>query len=444
MYDSADDIDDPQSAVYIDLRRIVVDAQSADVIITTRSQSASDMTDLEAVQVAEMAPTEARDLFLRRSKLPSPSVDLCEEVDAIAKELGFFALAINLAAAYVAEIPRLRKHPGRYLDEYRRRRKALFDRKPKEHVDQYGSSVRATREMSYAAMFNRCPEACNLLLFLAFLSPDDLFLELLQTDDKVIIEGHATWLLTETSSASVQEVLDSSFELLRSYSLLLWRDEQSSYSMHKLVHAWSFERSEIQSKVEFCKIALGFLGYYASSVSEDVVMSARMVPHITTCFIRACEVYAESDVDKVDIVNGLEFLAEFLFYSGQSNWGYELYSFAHDHYRLMGCADRTNYFLSVTNLGCAMSNMGRSKDVVELLRPALCQFRESYGPDHRSVVGVSIARTLGAALCRDGKYTEAEPLLRRTLGECETPSDTLLSPGAGSSPRGVQTSELSI
>ena len=210
VFDSADDIDDTQSAAYIDLRRVVVDTPSADVIITTRSQSAQDMTDLKAVQVAELTPAEARDLFLRRSKLPSSSRDVCEEVDAIAEELGFFALAINLAAAYVAETPRLRRHPGGYLDEYKRRRKTLLDRKPKAHVDQYGASVLATWETSYAAMLDRYPEACNLLMFLAYLSPDDLFLELLQAEDEVIIGGHAKWLLVEASSAPIQEVLDTS------------------------------------------------------------------------------------------------------------------------------------------------------------------------------------------------------------------------------------------
>ena len=427
VYDSADDVDDPQSTAYIDLRRIVVDALSADVIITTRSQSASDMTDLEAVQVAEMAPAEARDLFFRRSKLPSPSVDLCEEVDAIARELGFFALAINLAAAFVAETPRLRKHPGRYLDEYRRRRKALLDRKPKAHVDQYGSSVLTTWETSYAAIFDRCPEACNLLLFLAFLSPDDLFLDLLQTDNETIIRDHATWLLTEKSSASVQELLDSSFEMLRSYSLLLWRDEQSSYSMHKLVHAWSFERSENKSKVGFCEAALNFLNYYTLNCTDEASMSARMVPHITTCFTRVCEVYAESDVDIVGIVDGLKPLADFLSISAQSNWGYELYLFLHDHYRRIRCADQTDYFISVANLGRVMSNMGGYKAAVELLRPALSQFRESYGPDHRSELGAWIAQALGRALTKVGNYTEAESLLRRALGECDTPNDTLMT-----------------
>jgi hypothetical protein len=85
IFDSADDIDNPQASTYVDLRRVLVDAPSADIIITTRSQSAKRMTTLKAVQVAELTPAEARDLFLRRSELLSSSKEICEEVDAIAK-----------------------------------------------------------------------------------------------------------------------------------------------------------------------------------------------------------------------------------------------------------------------------------------------------------------------------------------------------------------------
>lgn len=163
VFDSADDVDDPHSSGYIDLRKVVIDVASADVIITTRSQSAKDMTDLEAVQVAELTPAEARDLFMRRSNLPSPPGQVCGEVDAIAEELGFFALAINLAAAYVGGTPRLRRHPGIYLNEYRQRRKALLDRRPKEHVDQYGASVLTTWKRLTPQCLNAVlkPAACS-------------------------------------------------------------------------------------------------------------------------------------------------------------------------------------------------------------------------------------------------------------------------------------------
>lgn len=189
-------------------------------------------------------------------------------------------------------------------------------------------------------MFDRRPEACDLLMFLAFLSSDDLFLGLLQADDEVVIDGHAKWLLVESSSATVQEVLDTSFGMLRSYSLLLWRDEQSSHSMHKLVHAWSFERSKTTSKAQFCKAALEFLESHAKLILEEPSRVSRMVPHMTVCFTRLCELYAQSDTYEAGMVGILEALARFLQFSGKSGLAYEVFFFVHDHHQQNRCTDR--------------------------------------------------------------------------------------------------------
>ena len=71
VLDSADSIEDADSDDYIDLQNYLVDTASADVVITTRVQSARDMTELEAVQVADLTPDEARDIFIRRMNLQS-------------------------------------------------------------------------------------------------------------------------------------------------------------------------------------------------------------------------------------------------------------------------------------------------------------------------------------------------------------------------------------
>jgi hypothetical protein len=114
------------------------------VAITTRVQSAKDMTELEAVQVAELTPDEARNIFTRRMKLQNPDSEIQKEIDAVSTELGHFALAVSLAAAYVASTRCLRAYPANYLIEYAERKKTLLARKPKKHIDQYGESVLTT------------------------------------------------------------------------------------------------------------------------------------------------------------------------------------------------------------------------------------------------------------------------------------------------------------
>jgi hypothetical protein len=114
------------------------------VAITTRLQFAKGMTELEAVQVAELTPDEARNIFTRRMKLQNPDSEMQKEIDAVSTELGHFALAVSLAAAYVASTRRLRAHLANYLIEYAERKKILLAGKPKKHIDQYGESVLTT------------------------------------------------------------------------------------------------------------------------------------------------------------------------------------------------------------------------------------------------------------------------------------------------------------
>jgi hypothetical protein len=54
IFDSADTIDDADKASYIDLKYFIPDAPSVDVIITTRSSRAQEMTSLKAKSATGM------------------------------------------------------------------------------------------------------------------------------------------------------------------------------------------------------------------------------------------------------------------------------------------------------------------------------------------------------------------------------------------------------
>lgn len=232
-------------------------------------------------------------------------------------------------------------------------------------------------------------------------------------------------LLVETSSAPVQEVLDTSFEILRSYSLLLWRDEQSSHSMHKLVHAWSFERSKTTSKAQFCKAALKFLASHIDLILELPHRLTRMIPHMMMCFARACELYAQiCDADKAGIVDSLKILTEFFRFSSKSSLAYEVSSFVNERYQQNRCVDQYPYYENVGDLGRLMMLVqGNYKEAIELLQPALAQCREVHSPGHEHAI--NIAETLSCALNHERKDAEAETVLIWALGACKAPHDTL-------------------
>jgi len=75
------------------------------------------MTRLEAVEVGEMEPWEATELFERSAKMKKAGPDETREINEIVKELGYLALAITLAGSYVSATPRLSSDIRGYLPE---------------------------------------------------------------------------------------------------------------------------------------------------------------------------------------------------------------------------------------------------------------------------------------------------------------------------------------
>jgi hypothetical protein len=177
VFDSADEIDD-RDKFYVDLRHFLPDAPSVHVVITTRSGVAKEMTRLDAVEVKGMEPAEATELFIRCAKLKSPSPEVKREAASIVEELGYLALAIALAGAYISATPRLFSNISEYLPEYHCRRKELLGQKPKQLIHQYGESVLTTWETTFSAIARHTPEASRFLTLLAFLHFDDIFLDL--------------------------------------------------------------------------------------------------------------------------------------------------------------------------------------------------------------------------------------------------------------------------
>ncbi|KAK1808393.1 hypothetical protein LTR12_017242 [Friedmanniomyces endolithicus] len=131
-----------------------------------------------AIEVGKLAAAEAVDMFMRCSKLGNAAGAVREETPLIVAELDYLALAVTLAAAYVAATSRIRSNVAEYLPEYRRRRKALLGRKAKQQIHQCGESVLSTWDTSYATIAKQCPMAVRLLSIFAFLDPEDIFLEL--------------------------------------------------------------------------------------------------------------------------------------------------------------------------------------------------------------------------------------------------------------------------
>ena len=126
VLNSADTVNNDRDKPYVDLGYFMPDAPGVHFIITSRSSTAKEIITLDAVEVAEMKPSEARELFQRYAKLTEEGPDIRKEVNGVVRELGYLALAITLAGSSVLVTVRLSSDIRRYLPKYRKRRKELL------------------------------------------------------------------------------------------------------------------------------------------------------------------------------------------------------------------------------------------------------------------------------------------------------------------------------
>jgi tetratricopeptide (TPR) repeat protein len=415
--DSADSIDDQQSPEYIDLQEYVVGAASADVVITTRVQSAKEMTTLAAVQVAELTPDESREIFIRRLALVDPSLEVQKEIDEVTEELGHFALAVSLAAAYVASTRRLRTRPAGYLLEYAERKKTLLARKPKKHIDQYGESVLTTWEISYAAISSRCPEACNLLIFLASLDSSNIFTELLQSNYETASGILASMIFVPASDTTLESTLDDGFEALELYSLLQWNDQHKAYSMHKLVHTWAFERLESDEQVAFCFAAWNYLNHLSRISEVTPGMTWRLVSHVMACFVKVRALCHVGSLVTEDIVELVSSLAVFLCSAGRLDSAYELQTFSHQHHEQQRFVDPIVHVESSYRLARILE-VQYKYDAAEQLTRQILKLLDETLPEQHVRIKEDCHRLLAIiSMHRDGSYSEAEQTLRCLLDQ---------------------------
>jgi tetratricopeptide (TPR) repeat protein len=417
ILDSADSIDDQGSPEYIDLRKYIVDAPSADVVITTRVQSAKDMTDLDAVQVVELAPDQSREIFIRCLGLENLGLEMQMEIDAVTEELGHFALAVRLAAAHIANTRRLKGHPADYLNEYKEQKTSLLARRPKQHIDQYGESVLTTWETSYAAIASQCPEACNLLTLLSFLSSSNLFPELLGSSYGFSSGILESMICVQKSIMPLQKSIDDGFETLELYSLLQWNKQHDAYSMHKLVHTWAFERLESAEQATFCFATWSYLQHLCWDSRDLPAMEWRLVPHVMACFVKLralCHVGSLVVEDTVELVSSL---AIFLLSAGRLDSAYELQTFSHQHHEQQRFVDPEIYAESLCHLARILGSQGKYDAAEQLTRQALDKLNETLPKEHVWVKELCQRFLAQLLINRDRSYSEAEQMLRCLLDQ---------------------------
>jgi hypothetical protein len=77
---------------------------------------------------------------------------------------------------------------------------------------------------------------------------------------------------------------EEAFQILRTYSLVQCRDDQDTYYIHKLVHAWAHERLEDEEKELFSISSLKLLDTITALSRFGPLDKLRFIPHIMASY----------------------------------------------------------------------------------------------------------------------------------------------------------------
>jgi len=320
----------------------------------------------------------------------------------VAQELGRLPLALEQAAAYMVAF---QSPLDEYLTSYRKRRGEMLTRPPV--VGDYPHSVMSTWRMNFEQL-ERSPASADLLRFSAFLSPDDIPLELLVKGAAELGEPIRRALLNAAEDpAAVDELL----EPLTRYSLIRRNPGNRMYSVHRLVQEVTRLGMDPGVRREWAERALNAVNAaFVEAAFGHWAECERLLPH-------ALAIASFADRERIETANTgrlLHATGRYLSYHARYSEAESLLRRALEVRECNLGPDHRDTAQSQNELAVLLMLQGRFDEAEPLVRRALHILQTGLGPDHPEVA--QVVNNLAALLDTRGQAVDAEHLYRRALG----------------------------
>ena len=413
-----DNADDPE----INLQQFFPVCRHGNIIITSRNPACRLYAPDSHFNVSEMNANDAIELLLRMTAAQRSSANM-QRAGSICKELGYLALAVAQAGAYIANSCSL----DDYLDIYREDRAHLLHKHSTQTPGDYQWTVYTTWEMSLKKL---TPTATMFLRICSFMHHGGISRAIFEA---AVANGrdesfkHANRFLsnfkTKNGEWSKLAFLSHTKDLL-SYSLVNLDTESHAYSMHPLVHAWARDRATPVERDEAKASALQILALAVAigqpETAEVLALRRSLLPHIDVCRTADTEPDIAAQLYRVYIA------------TGRWNTAEELLKLVLDARQTLLDSEHLDTIWATAELAYTYSQPGRWKEAEELHLQVMEVRRRVLGEEHPDTL-TSMAN-LASTYRNQGRWKEAEELellvmevRRRVLGE-EHP-DTLTSMG---------------
>ncbi|EXL66121.1 hypothetical protein FOPG_17688 [Fusarium oxysporum f. sp. conglutinans race 2 54008] len=418
IFDGADSLHQTDKG-FVGLSEYCPGSPNTHIIITSRSSIAKSMSTFEGVSVEELEESQSVELFLTCAEIQAARENVVAETKLIVHELGYLALAVSMAGKYVSQTPRLSSDLSAYLEEFHNRRQDLLSETPDKLAARYHHSVMTVWETSYTAVSEHLPEACRLLTLLSFIHYDDILLELFGLDIDPGSKAVAPWMSVigyQTGTDLYQ--LETCFRVLENYSLCQSKTMQTSYSIHRLVHAWGYDRLQRNGdEVErFWYAASQLLDDYIETISDrqdGPATRLRIIPHLTDNIHSFKKVSRVNDWDKIDWLETIERFGLFFREIGRwNNAALSLNEVLEKRQRILG-DEHPSTIMAMSNLANTLSDQGKLDEAASMRKEVLEKRQWILGDEHPDTI--SAMSNLAITLSDQGKLDEAASMMRDVL-----------------------------
>lgn len=289
------------------------------ILITSRNPRVQDILherNKDTIEVDQMSKTDAFELLIRAALLTTEEISepvVTKTINLITERLGYLALAIDQAGAYIANASSVEE----FLGLYDKIRPELMNSEESQGSG-YASSVYKTWELSFKAVRQLAPAAAELLMTLGYFHHEGIPREIFEFGSAVFLRAsNATVpgdlsllgkLLVqcmvgcdtsenEESPSNIGTMshtwipfhFEQAMKILLSYSLVRrYRVSGSTrspaYTIHPLVHCWIRDRNDPDKlrhqRAQNTAIALLQEAMLADTSKGGYALRNRLIPHL--------------------------------------------------------------------------------------------------------------------------------------------------------------------
>ncbi|KAL8992272.1 MAG: hypothetical protein Q9169_007232, partial [Polycauliona sp. 2 TL-2023] len=470
LFDGADSLDE--------ISDLFPPGVHGDILYTSRNQLLRRLSTSQTRHVADMATHEAGKLLLRSARLTASSQEDQKHVSAIIAELGYLALAIDQAGAYIASGE---CSLNDFTTVFNSHRQHLMKNEAYKGASEGDRAVYTTWDLSYTAIERQAKAAGNdelrqgpaaalsIMRVVPYFHKEDIMEDIFRLTAQNL---EKMWMKSKGGSEANYSSRSSLFsscrdgkweslnfrkglQVLRTFSLVGQGASPRRFSVHHLVHLWAYDRLAVDEKRSSCMRARVMLqtslprGYTAS----DLSLRRELLPHVMACQRRSSPTenyiffvpqvfedagrWKEAEEQILRDIKWLktEFTDEFpatlirmcdlatiSIKQGRLKEGEEMESRLIVAKKKVFGEEHPETLRSIANLACSYSDQGRLKEAEELESQLLSIKTRVLGDEHmETLIGMaSLARTY----MRQRRLKEAEDLgirvletRKRTLGE---------------------------